>query len=538
MVECPDCGHQVPVLNMEFHKIRFCNPRKQAAARPKSDKEEDQVDKEKAQEGEKSLNDSTDEISTTPLKRQASEMEAENDDEVQVLHVPPVVAAPPIDLTASPPPEMPAHRRFRRQRSRQTSSATFRTTSSSSTSDEAAIEIHSSDEETTKRRQRRKEDDRKPAARPRNRATYSSNTVSNDVINLDDSDVEDANPPQPEAEPQWACSQCTLLNPMTTNRCRACNLLNPSIPRPPDPVRRERLIDDGMGDDDEFVSDFQQYLHHNNDFPRRSRRNVQHFSTNNRSTSSASSLMAGGAVGAALGAAQAYANGSPIASGALQGAMSGAITTSLTHDFLNGQGVATSTPPRQSATRHSTRAAAAAATTQDPGFATQQSRGRRGAAATSADPMLDLLMQMHGHDTTGMDQSSADLFRQLTSPSMMMSRHRGFGGGMMAMGDSLDRMSYEQLLQRFGDGSEMLGANPGLIASLPSSIIQDVSNLPEDRKQCNICLEDFQNGDTRKILPCLHAFHVDCVDKWLRQNRACPICKHSVQDNQMASGNT
>jgi hypothetical protein len=26
-------------------------------------------------------------------------------------------------------------------------------------------------------------------------------------------------------------------------------------------------------------------------------------------------------------------------------------------------------------------------------------------------------------------------------------------------------------------------------------------------------------------LPCLHAFHEDCVSDWLRKNKKCPMCK-------------
>ena len=88
---------------------------------------------------------------------------------------------------------------------------------------------------------------------------------------------------------------------------------------------------------------------------------------------------------------------------------------------------------------------------------------------------------------------------------------------------------YEQLLQAFGTGAENLGAGEGQIRSLPSSTIQDVARLPEDSRQCSICLEDFKTGDERKIMPCLHGFHSECVDKWLRTNGSCPICKHRLE---------
>ena len=94
-----------------------------------------------------------------------------------------------------------------------------------------------------------------------------------------------------------------------------------------------------------------------------------------------------------------------------------------------------------------------------------------------------------------------------------------------------DNMSYEQLLEMYGDGSENLrrGASSTTISSLPSIKIVDLERqLPEDKRQCTICLEDFRAGDDRTSLPCLHGFHSGCVNRWLSSNGSCPVCKTSV----------
>ncbi|KAJ8478192.1 hypothetical protein OPV22_021919 [Ensete ventricosum] len=42
---------------------------------------------------------------------------------------------------------------------------------------------------------------------------------------------------------------------------------------------------------------------------------------------------------------------------------------------------------------------------------------------------------------------------------------------------------------------------------------------------CCICLAKYVNNDELRELPCTHFFHKDCVDKWLKINALCPLCK-------------
>lgn len=51
-----------------------------------------------------------------------------------------------------------------------------------------------------------------------------------------------------------------------------------------------------------------------------------------------------------------------------------------------------------------------------------------------------------------------------------------------------------------------------------------------DSNTCTICLDEYQDGDQLRILPCLHIFHTCCIDNWLPRNSTCPVCKMDIND--------
>ncbi|OAY45173.1 RING-H2 finger protein ATL54 [Manihot esculenta] len=46
---------------------------------------------------------------------------------------------------------------------------------------------------------------------------------------------------------------------------------------------------------------------------------------------------------------------------------------------------------------------------------------------------------------------------------------------------------------------------------------------------CSVCLNEFQEDETLRLLPkCSHAFHIPCIDTWLRSHTNCPMCRAPI----------
>jgi hypothetical protein len=59
-------------------------------------------------------------------------------------------------------------------------------------------------------------------------------------------------------------------------------------------------------------------------------------------------------------------------------------------------------------------------------------------------------------------------------------------------------------------------------AELPPRVVVVVA--PVLTEDCAICLEEVIRGQA-VYLPCTHQFHNDCINRWLRRQRTCPVCR-------------
>ncbi|GBG90037.1 hypothetical protein CBR_g50130 [Chara braunii] len=96
----------------------------------------------------------------------------------------------------------------------------------------------------------------------------------------------------------------------------------------------------------------------------------------------------------------------------------------------------------------------------------------------------------------------------------------------------VDGMSYDELYEMFGPGrTASIGLSPASLARLPSHevTVEKRDESAGESSGCAICLQDMVKGEMVRVLPnCAHAFHKDCVDKWLSQQGICPVCRDEI----------
>jgi Ring finger domain len=335
---------------------------------------------------------------------------------------------------------------------------------------------------------------------------------------------------------EWACDRCTLLNDKDKTMCAMCGVnrhgggaatgasstafssSQSDGVRPPDPVRRERLV------------------------------GGEEINSSQLGDSPLGVVGGGALLGGVIGAMASWSRGRPISSGALQGSVAGAVSGVFLNELSRGsptRHVHTGRPRYSGPLFDNDMATArSASVTGQPSYPSMGTTGSRHSTrqprpsfrvteTINPDGSTRVIVSessrsgSYVHQIGGPDQRLLNFL--LSSP---LSRAHLMGSGT---GD-IDNMSYDQLLAMYGNGSENLGASARLISTLPTAKITTKTDgtidLPGVARECSVCLEDFNEGDIRKTLPCLHGFHDKCIDKWLHTNACCPVCKFRVEENR------
>ena len=86
-----------------------------------------------------------------------------------------------------------------------------------------------------------------------------------------------------------------------------------------------------------------------------------------------------------------------------------------------------------------------------------------------------------------------------------------------------------QLQEMQGEGRQHIPLGEADTQALPLQPAAQVKRESHGKEACAICVEDFQDVDTVRVLPCNHYFHPECIDPWLTDHSSlCPLCKQRI----------
>ncbi|KAK6161862.1 hypothetical protein DH2020_001703 [Rehmannia glutinosa] len=83
--------------------------------------------------------------------------------------------------------------------------------------------------------------------------------------------------------------------------------------------------------------------------------------------------------------------------------------------------------------------------------------------------------------------------------------------------------------------SRFSGIDRTIIESLPFFRFSSLKGSKEGL-ECAVCLSKFDDTEILRLLPkCRHAFHMNCIDKWLENHSSCPLCRYKFDVSDLKS---
>ncbi|NXY15309.1 RNF6 ligase, partial [Atrichornis clamosus] len=90
------------------------------------------------------------------------------------------------------------------------------------------------------------------------------------------------------------------------------------------------------------------------------------------------------------------------------------------------------------------------------------------------------------------------------------------------------RLAHFFLLNEDDDDDGFRGLTKEQIDNLSTRNYGDIHTESERSKTCSVCINEYAAGNKLRQLPCMHEFHIHCIDRWLSENSTCPICRQPV----------
>lgn len=130
---------------------------------------------------------------------------------------------------------------------------------------------------------------------------------------------------------------------------------------------------------------------------------------------------------------------------------------------------------------------------------------------------------------------------ETTQPHTQNSDNRG-GRQLQNSGNSVEtgtlpilRLAHFFLLNEAVGDDRVRGLTKEQIDNLSTRNYEHSNIDSELGKICSVCISDYVTGNKLRQLPCMHEFHIHCIDRWLSENCTCPICRQPVLGSNIAN---
>lgn len=104
----------------------------------------------------------------------------------------------------------------------------------------------------------------------------------------------------------------------------------------------------------------------------------------------------------------------------------------------------------------------------------------------------------------------------------------GYGVGFWLVCHFIGIATVYTVLRKYDEAYPTLGREAEVIDTRTEIFVNyDLmeGNIEDD---CSICLSTMQENQLIRMRECLHVFHKECVDIWLRRKQTCPLCRIGV----------
>ena len=87
----------------------------------------------------------------------------------------------------------------------------------------------------------------------------------------------------------------------------------------------------------------------------------------------------------------------------------------------------------------------------------------------------------------------------------------------------------QNVLDRLGEmhnNDMMRPLSENILGQLPThkfSAPEDPSKIDSDKKQCTICMSEYEHGEDLLALTCFHFYHSECIKEWFKKQDFCTI---------------